>query len=81
MLPLLQITSALVALAHVTSAARLDIHKRDSALEVTLDTVENGVVKATVKNTGNDDLNLLKFGSLFDSAPVQKLNVYAAGSY
>ena len=69
----------IAALTQIVSATRFDINKRESALEVTLATVENGVVKATVTNTGAEDLNLLTFGSIFDSAPVQKLDVYATG--
>jgi len=67
----------IAALTQIVSGARLDLEKRESALAVTLAAVENGVVKATVTNTGAEDLNLLTFGSIFDSAPVQKLDVYA----
>jgi deuterolysin len=74
-----QLSLAVATLSQVVSAARLDLSKRDSALAVTLAAVENGVVKATVTNTGAEDLNLLTFGSIFDSAPVQKLDVYASG--
>jgi deuterolysin len=81
MFTLPQCAFAVAAFAHFSNAARLDTYKKDSALQVTLNAVENSIVKATVVNTGNEDLNLLKFGSLLDSAPVQKLNVYTVGTY
>lgn len=71
---------ALATLSQIVSSARLDVHKRASALDVTLAAVDNGVVKATVTNTGAEDLKLLKFGSFFDSAPVQKLDVFSSGA-
>ncbi|KAF7869996.1 hypothetical protein EAF04_004780 [Stromatinia cepivora] len=48
----------------------------NNVLEVTLAAGDNAVVHATVKNTGTEALNLLKYGTLFDSAPVQKVAVY-----
>jgi deuterolysin len=55
------------------------ICNRDNALEVTLKAVDNAVVHATVKNVGAEDLNLLKYGTLFDSAPVRKIIVTESG--
>ncbi|ESZ91571.1 hypothetical protein SBOR_8041 [Sclerotinia borealis F-4128] len=48
----------------------------NNVLEVTLAAGDNAVVHATVKNVGTEALNLLSYGTLFDSAPVQKINVY-----
>lgn len=47
---------------------------------MTLAEVGHAVVKATVKNTGTTALNLLKYGTLFDAAPVEKLSVMDAES-
>ncbi|KAM3080431.1 hypothetical protein ACMFMG_005386 [Clarireedia jacksonii] len=66
---------AVASLPVIVSSAVLDIYKRDNALEVTLKAVDNAVVHATVKNVGAQDLNLLKYGTLFDSAPVRKVIV------
>jgi deuterolysin len=66
---------AVASLPVIVSSAVLDIYKRDNALEVTLKAVDNAVVHATVKNVGAEDLNLLKYGTLFDSAPVRKIIV------
>ncbi|CCD33635.1 hypothetical protein ACHAPC_004601 [Botrytis cinerea] len=54
----------------------LQIELDNNVLEVTLVAGENAVVHASVKNVGAEDLNLLSYGSLFDTAPVQKINVY-----
>ena len=48
----------------MVSSARLDLSKRDTAIEVSLTEIEGGVVKATVTNTGAEDLNLLAYGSI-----------------
>ena len=53
----------------------------NNVLEVTLVAGENAVVHASVKNVGAEDLNLLSYGSLFDTAPVQKINVYEGGGF
>lgn len=53
----------------------------NNVLEVTLVAGENAVVHASVKNVGAEDLNLLSYGSLFDTAPVQKINVYEGGEF
>ncbi|THV47350.1 hypothetical protein BGAL_0316g00040 [Botrytis galanthina] len=48
----------------------------NNVLEVTLVAGDNALVHASVKNVGTEDLNLLSYGTLFDTAPVQKVNVY-----
>lgn len=77
---LIELTLTLAVIAQVAHSTRLYIEKRDSPLSVTLYAGENGVVEATVTNSGAEDLKLLKYGSLLDSAPVQKLNVFAQSS-
>ncbi|CAD6446319.1 07a43aa3-81a5-4768-9422-655b5aa20577 [Sclerotinia trifoliorum] len=54
-------------------------HEDNNVLEVTSAAGDNALVHATVKNTGIEALNLLKYGTLFDSAPVQKVDVYEGG--
>lgn len=76
-----RITLAVAALFGLSSAAVLDIGKRDSGLEVTLTAIENAVFKAVVKNVGSTGLNLLAKGTLFDTAPVEKLIVTDGGMY
>lgn len=73
---------AIAALFSFSNAAVLDLSARDSAvLAVTLTSVDNAVFKAVVKNVGAKDLNLLAFGTIFDSAPVEKLSVSTGGMY
>lgn len=73
----MQYLTQILAVAAVANAAVL---QREAALEVTIVEVNHATVKATVKNTGTSALNLLKYGSIFDSAPVQKLSVVAGES-
>lgn len=69
--------SNILTIASLTAIANSAAIKRDNNfLEVTLAAGQNAVVHATVKNTGTEALNLLKYGTLFDSAPVQKVDVY-----
>lgn len=75
-----EIALTLAVIAQVTQSRLIDIQIRDvleSPLAVTLNAGGNGLVEATITNLGSEDLNLLKYGSLLDSAPVQKLNVFA----
>ncbi|KAB8298229.1 hypothetical protein EYC80_001964 [Monilinia laxa] len=65
------VVAGLAAIVH--SAA---VQRNKNILEVTLTPGDNAVVHATVKNVGVETLNLLSYGTLFDPAPVQKLNVY-----
>ncbi|KAL9077284.1 MAG: hypothetical protein Q9157_003426 [Trypethelium eluteriae] len=64
------------ALAAFTDATV--IHRRDSGLEVSLASESNTVIKATLKNQGTDALNLLKKGTILDSAAVEKVSVVSA---
>lgn len=74
------ISLGLSLLAAFGAAAPLDITKRDSPIKVTLAaTKENGVVEASVTNTGATDLTILKLGSIFADEPIEKLKVSSGG--
>ncbi|KAI1118419.1 neutral protease 2-like protein [Nemania sp. NC0429] len=61
-------------LASLASAASMG--KRTAPLNVQLEQVGNSGVKATITNTGAEDLKVLKVGTLLDSAPVEKVQVF-----
>ncbi|ETS73211.1 Neutral protease 2 [Pestalotiopsis fici W106-1] len=69
--------AGLSALATLATAATM---KRDSPLDVKLESIGNTGLQATVTNTGNDALKIFKTGSLFDSAPVEKVQVFKGDS-
>lgn len=77
---ILQSSLLSAVLLGIANAVAVDLQKRDSPLEVTLAPSGNAVVKATVKNVGTTDLKLLTYGTLFDEAPVEKVDVYTAGT-
>lgn len=70
---------SVAALVSAASAVSLNLNKRDSPLDVKLEMVGNTEVKATVTNTGADNLKLYKAGSLLDTAAVEKVEIYNAG--
>ncbi|KAI1434759.1 neutral protease 2-like protein [Xylaria sp. CBS 124048] len=57
-------------------AGAASLGKRDSPLDVHIEQVGNSGVKATITNSGSEDLKLLKTGSILDSAPVEKVRVF-----
>lgn len=61
-------------LASVASAASMG--KRASPLNVEIEQVGNSGLKATFTNTGAEDLKVLKTGTILDSAPVEKVQVF-----
>ncbi|KAI0434168.1 neutral protease 2-like protein [Xylaria sp. FL1042] len=61
-------------LASLASAASLG--KRAAPLDVQLEQVGNSAIKATITNTGAEDLKVLKTGTILDSAPVEKVQVF-----
>uniref|UniRef100_L2GK12 Neutral protease 2 n=1 Tax=Colletotrichum fructicola (strain Nara gc5) TaxID=1213859 RepID=L2GK12_COLFN len=68
-------------LATLASAVSVDIAKRDtSPLDVKLETVGNSGVKAVLTNTGDSALKLFKTGTILDTAPVEKVEVFASGN-
>lgn len=60
-------------LASLASAASM---KRASPLDVQIEQVGNSGLKATITNTGAEDLKVLKTGTILDSAPVEKVHVF-----
>ncbi|KAI1082412.1 neutral protease [Whalleya microplaca] len=65
-------------LASLASAASMG--KRDSPLDVQLEMVGNTGVKVSVTNTGDDNLKILKSGTILDKAPVEKVQVFQGSS-
>ncbi|KAI0968204.1 neutral protease 2-like protein [Xylaria arbuscula] len=61
-------------LASLASAASMG--KRAAPLDVQIEQVGNSGVKATITNTGVGDLKVLKTGTILDSAPVEKVQVF-----
>jgi len=60
--------------ASIVSAASMG--KRATPLDVQIEQVGNSGLKATITNTGAEDLKVLKTGTLLDSAPVEKVQVF-----
>lgn len=69
------IVSSLAALAN---AAAVNL-RGQSPLTVEIEQVGNSEVKATITNTGDAALRILKAGSILDSSPVEKAKI-AQGS-
>lgn len=78
---MLILTQLSLALAVLSSVAASPLSRRndtvESPLEVTIVPIGNAVFSANVTNTGSTDLNLFTYGTLFDSSPVEKLNIYS----
>lgn len=64
-------------LASLASAASVDLAKRESPLDVTLEHVGNTGVRASVTNSGSEPLRVLKTGSILDTLEVEKTEVFA----
>lgn len=62
-------------------AARIDVHKRASPLEVKIESVGNTALKATITNTGSQPLKLFKTGSVLDSTAVEKAEIFSGCKY
>ena len=69
----------LLSLATSVLAVAVNVNKRDDALSVSLETVSNTAVKATIKNTGSSSLKVFKAGSILDSNLVEKTEVFSGG--
>ncbi|KAI1132829.1 neutral protease 2-like protein [Nemania abortiva] len=65
-------------LATLVSAASMG--KRASPLDVQIEQVGNSGLKAVITNTGAEDLKVLKTGTILDSAPVEKVQVFQGNS-
>lgn len=74
---------SIIALFFTTLAlgARINIQKRASPLEVTIENVGNSGVKAYLTNTGSDDLKLLKTGTILDEQAVEKAEIYSGSMF
>lgn len=70
---------SVLALVNYALAARVNTNKRASPLEVKVETVGNSAVKASITNTGDEELKLLKTGTVLDSLAVEKAEIYSAG--
>lgn len=69
---------SLVASALALSIERIErIEKRDSPLTVSIESVGNTAVKASIVNTGTSAVKVLKTGSILDDIPVEKTKVFA----
>lgn len=66
-----------VAPALAVSIDRLE--KRASPLEVTIESVGNSAVKASITNTGASALKVFKSASILDNAAVEKTQVFSGG--
>lgn len=64
-------------LATLAAAASVDVAKRSSPLDVKLEKVGNSAVKAVITNTGSEDIQILKTGSIFDELAVEKAEVFS----
>lgn len=76
---LIRLSLAVATLIGLANSVAVEIEKRASSLEVLLSAGANAQVKATIKNVGATDLTLLTYGTLFDTAAVEKVDVYSAG--
>ncbi|OBT43379.1 hypothetical protein VE00_05740 [Pseudogymnoascus sp. WSF 3629] len=77
---MLALTQFSLALAALSSVVASPLSRRDDGVEtplaVTIIPIGNAVFSAKVTNTGSTDLNLFAYGTLLDSSPVEKLNIY-----
>ncbi|KAI1811880.1 neutral protease [Poronia punctata] len=70
----MKFAAAISALATVASAATINVNKA-SPLDVKIEMVGNTGVKATITNTGSEDLKVFKTGSFLDKSPTEKIRV------
>jgi deuterolysin len=66
-------------LAAMADAVAVNPIKEKSPLVVKIDRVGNSEVKATVTNTGDVALRVLRTGSILDSSPIEKVKVSQGG--
>ncbi len=77
LIPIMKFVTAISALATLAAAAPSG---SSSPLAVKLEMAENNVVKATVTNTGKDNLKIFKPNSIFDKSPVEKVSISKDGT-
>lgn len=68
--------AGLAALASLAAAAPSGA---PTPLDVQLEKAGNSLVKAIITNTGKNDLKVFKIGTIFDTAPTEKVKVKSAG--
>lgn len=66
-----------LCLTTLALGARVNVQKRASPLEITIESVGNSGVKASLTNTGSEDLKLLKTGTILDSKAIEKAEIYS----
>ncbi|KAI0397188.1 neutral protease [Xylariaceae sp. FL0594] len=78
----MKFSTAVSALASVASAASISIPKASQAspLDVRIKMVSNTGIKATITNTGSEDLKVFKTGTFLDKAPTEKVRVAQGNS-
>ncbi|KAJ4394663.1 hypothetical protein N0V93_003882 [Gnomoniopsis smithogilvyi] len=64
-------------LVSVLAVSIPDNRRRDTPLEVTVESVENSALKASITNTGSEPLRLLKTGSILDSAAIERAEIFS----
>lgn len=70
-----------LCLATLALGARINIHKRASPLELSIESVGNSGVKASLTNTGSEDLKLLTTGTILDSQAVEKAEIFSGSMF
>ena len=75
-------TLAAATLSSLVSSTPIDYEKRAAAspLKVSLAEAGNAQVTVTLTNTGSSDLSLLKYGTIFEAGPVQKVVILKDGT-
>ena len=69
----------LSALVATVSGASVQLDKRATPLDVKIEMVGNSLVKATVTNSGDATLKLLKTGSILGEHVVEKTEIFTGG--
>lgn len=71
----MKFAAAAAALATMASAATIPVGKPITPLDVKIEMVGNTGVKASITNTGSEDLKVFKTGSFLDKRPTEKVKV------
>lgn len=68
-------------LVSVLAVSIPDNRRRATPLEVTVESVGNSALKASITNTGSEPLRLLKTGSILDSAAIERAEIFSGCEY
>lgn len=69
-----------LCLATSALAVSIDrLEKRDSPLAINIESVGNSAVKATIVNTGSSPIKVFKTGTILDTKPIEKTQVFSGG--